>query len=261
MIAINNNTKNQLTAVIADDEDILRDYLRTLLTEIWPELKIIAEAENGNDAVALITKHKPDFAFLDIKMPGISGLSVAHNSEVNCKIVFITAYNTFAIEAFELEAVDYLLKPIYKTRLIKTVERLKSKIKQCNFEDHDLTGLLQKFSRLIVNETTYIRWVKALDQGKVYIIPVEDIRYLKAGDKYTTVVTHQKEWLIRKPVKELEDELDPNMFWRIHRSVIVNASCIVSAKRTIDGRYELQVLDCDHPLIASRSYGHRFKQM
>jgi len=263
MNKIREKNNKKITALIADDEATLRDYLQSLLSEIWPELTIIAQASNGNEALLLIREFEPDIAFLDIKMPGLTGLSVAEHINFNCHIVFITAYNEFAIKAFELEAIDYLLKPLDEKRLNKTVNRLKQQIIQSDggFEQRDLSQLLQKISQSLANENTYIRWVKALDQGKVYIIPVEDVRYLKAGDKYTTVVTHNKEYLIRKPVKELEEELDPKLFWRIHRGIIVNASCIVSASRKIDGRYELQVLNCDDTLTASRAYSYRFKQM
>ncbi|MFV2056550.1 MAG: LytR/AlgR family response regulator transcription factor [Thiohalomonadales bacterium] len=250
-----------LTAIIADDEANLRVYLGDLLGEIWPELKIIAEAANGRDAVRLIDKLEPDVAFLDINMPGLTGLDVVQKLNVDCNVVFITAYNEFAINAFELDAIDYLLKPINRGRLHKTVDRLKSHIDQGESSNPDLALLLQKFSDSITPEVGYIRWIKALDNGKVYIVPVEDVRYIKAGDKYTSVVTHEKEWLIRKSVKKLEEELNPDMFWRIHRGIIVNASCIVSAERTLDGRYELQLLNCKKSLIVSRAYGFRFKQM
>jgi len=253
-----------LTAIIADDEDNLRDYLRNLLADKWPDLEIIAEASNGDEAISIINKYKPDIAFLDIKMPGVSGLNVAqniHENYKNIKIVFITAYTDFAIKAFEFEAVDYLLKPIDKNKLQKTVERLQSQIQGGKLSNPDLSLLLQKFNDSLTPKKQYIRWIKALDKGKVYIIPIEDVRYIQAGDKYTTVVTHEKNWLIRKPVKELEAELDPDNFWRIHRGVIVNATSILSAERMIDGRYELQILDCSKPLIVSRAYGHCFKQM
>ena len=252
---------NEIRAIIADDEDTLRDYLRGMLAEIWPELTVVAEASNGNEALSLIRDLEPDIAFLDIKMPGLTGLNVAQHIGVNCHIVFITAFNEFAVKAFELEAVDYLLKPVDRDRLSKTVERLQQQMNQGEFEKPDLTQLLQKLNHSLGNDSTYIRWIKASEQGKVYVIPVEDVRYFKSGDKYTTVVTNDKQWIIRKPVKELEEELDPNMFWRIHRGVIVNASCIISASRTIDGRYEMQVLDCNDTLVASRAYAYRFKQM
>jgi DNA-binding LytR/AlgR family response regulator len=251
----------EIRAIIADDEDTLREYLRRLLAEIWPELVIVAEASNGNEALSLIRDLEPEIAFLDINMPGLTGLNVAQHIGVDCRIVFITAYNEFAVKAFELEAVDYLLKPLDKARLSKTVDRLQQQISQGAFEKPDLTQLLQKLNHSLGNDVMYIRWIKASDQGKVYVIPVEDVRYFKAGEKYTSVVTHNKQWLIRKPVKELEKELDPAMFWRIHRGVIVNASCIISASRTIDGRYEMQVMDCNDTLVASRAYAHRFKHM
>ena len=250
-----------LKAIIADDEKQLRIYLKSKLSGLWPELIIIGEAENGLEALDLIKTSRPDIAFLDIKMPGLSGIEVAGRITDNCRIVFITAYNEFAVKAFELKAVDYLLKPLDKDRLGKTVERLQQQTNQGELEKPDLTQLIQKLNHSLGNDNTYIRWIKASDQGKVYVIPVEDVRYFKAGDKYTTVVTHDKQWLIRKPVKELEEELDPNMFWRIHRGVIVNASCIISAARTIDGRYEMQVMDCNDTLVASRAYAYRFKQM
>ena len=251
-----------LNAIIVDDEDTLRNYLRHMLSDIWPELEIIGEACNGNEALSLIRELEPDIVFLDIKMPGLSGLSVASHISKESHVVFITAYDEYAVKAFELEAVDYLLKPLEKKRLLKTVERLQQQFGSSIEVRHDWGQLVDKLTRAAVhNANTYIRWIKASEQGKVHIVPIEDVCYFKAGDKYTSVITKANEWLIKKPVKELELELDPNSFWRIHRGVIVNVTNIVSATRTIDGRYEIQLLGRPETITASRAYAHRFKQM
>ncbi len=248
-------------AIIADDEATLRSYLRDMLHDIWPDLHISAEAKNGSEALNLIKELEPDVAFLDIKMPGLSGINVAHYANNSCRIVFITAYNEYAIKAFELEAVDYLLKPLEKSRLTKTISRLKQQLMQKNTIKQDWSRILDQLNTAAVNSENYIRWIKASKQGKVFVISIEDVCYFKAGDKYTRVVTQTKEWLIKKTLKELECELDPNVFWRIHRAAIVNMSFVVSASRTIDGRYKLQLMNQKTSLTVSRAYALQFKQM
>jgi len=184
-------------AIIADDEETLRSYLRDLLQDIWPDLHISAEAENGDEALHLIKELEPDIAFLDIKMPGLSGINVANYVNNSCRIIFITAYNKYAIKAFELEAVDYLLKPLEKSRLIKTVSRLKQQLTQENTINQGWSRILDKLNTGVANDKNYIYWIKASNQGKIFVIPVEDVCYFKAGDKYTSVVTKTKEWLIK----------------------------------------------------------------
>lgn len=251
---------SECSAIIADDEENLRSYLREMLAKAWPQLNIVGEAQNGNEALSLIRELKPDIAFLDIKMPGLTGISVASNISHECRVVFVTAYDDFAIKAFELEAIDYLLKPLERGRLEKTVIRLKQ-YDYSTSVSHDISEILNKLVHHEVNSTPYIRWIKASDHGKVFVVPVDEIIYLRTGDKYTSVITKTKEWLIKKPIKELEKELNPETFWRIHRSIIVNVANVTSASRIIGGRYELRIIGCKEILTTSRAYAHRFKQM
>ncbi|WP_455212584.1 LytR/AlgR family response regulator transcription factor [Kaarinaea lacus] len=252
-----------VSAIIADDEDTLRSYLIQELKKAWPELLISGEASNGIEALSLIKEEQPDVAFLDIKMPGLTGLNVANFIDKSTLVVFITAYNDYAVKAFELDALDYLLKPLDSERLAKTVARLKDKISNDSATPQDWAAIVQKINGAAStgSNPNYIRWIKASHQDNVHIIPVDDVRYFKADNKYTTVVTDNKEWLIRKPVKELETELDPDLFWRVHRGIIVNVSYIACATRTLNGRYKLQLLDVNEPILVSRAYSHLFKQM
>ena len=251
-----------ISAIIADDEDTLRDSLKRELNNLWPELVITGEAGNGIDALSLIKREQPDVAFMDIKMPGLTGLNVANFIDRNTHVVFVTAYNEFAVKAFELEALDYLLKPLSTNRLARTVARLKDKLSRADsVTGNDWAAVMRQISHAIELDNNYIRWIKASHNDKVHIIPVDDIRCFKSDNKYTAVVTHDREWLIRKPVKDLEAELDTQVFWRVHRGIIVNVSFITYASRTLNGGYKLQMLDIKEPIVVSRAYSHLFKQM
>jgi len=253
----------KIRAVIADDEDTLRGNLKEVLEKEFPEIDIVGEASNGIDALHAIKNEEPDVAFLDIKMPGLTGINVASFIEGNTYVVFVTAYNEFAVKAFEVEAVDYLLKPLEFKRLRKTVGRLKEKINNGEFTNQSWPSIIDKINNTFpaARSGNYIRWIKASQQDKVHIVPVDEIRYFKSDNKYTSVVTEHSEWIIRKPIKELEAELDPEVFWRVHRGVIVNVSHIVSASRTLNGGYKLRMLGISDPVVVSRAYAHLFKQM
>jgi DNA-binding LytR/AlgR family response regulator len=253
----------KIRAVIADDEDTLRGNLKEILEKEFPEIDIVGEAGNGIDALHAIKNEEPDVAFLDIKMPGLTGINVANFIEGNTYVVFVTAYNEFAVKAFEVEAVDYLLKPLEFKRLRKTVNRLKEKITNGEFTNQSWPTIIDKINNTFPEARSgrYIRWIKASQQDKVHIVPVDDIRYFKSDNKCTSVVTEHNEWIIRKPIKELEAELDPEVFWRVHRAVIVNASYIVNASRTLNGGYKLRVLGINDTIVVSRAYAHLFKQM
>ncbi|MCK5100502.1 MAG: response regulator transcription factor [Desulfobacteraceae bacterium] len=252
-----------VTAIIADDEKQLRLYLKNKLSQIWPELKICAEAENGIEAVELAKKHKPDIAFLDIRMPGKSGLDAA--SEINkiCNIVFITAYDQYAIDAFENEAIDYILKPVENIRLEKTVMRLKKGLETENNRPEDMAQILKKIAETIpaAQENKYLQWIRAQHGDTIRLIPVDDISVFKAIDKYTSVISKSGESLIRKTIKELEAKLDPEKFWKIHRGTIVKASAITKISKSITGKYIIKVKGHEDPLKVSRSHIHLFKQM
>ncbi len=253
----------KIKAIIADDEEQLRSYLKSRLSEIWPDLVICGEARNGQEALELIDEYRPDIAFLDIRMPGLSGMEVAKKIAGTCRIVFITAYDQYAVEAFENEAIDYLLKPVTRERLERTAKRLKEQIAASTKPPMDFSEIV---NRLVANlqdieKPGYLKWLKVQQGDSIRLIPVDDVYYFKASDKYTIVITKEGESLIRKPIKELADELDPNKFWRIHRGTIVNAECISNVSRSLTGRSVIRLKDLPETLTVSRSYAHLFKQM
>ena len=251
-------------AVIADDEKQLRIYLRSKLAKLWPELVISGEAENGHRALELIETQKPLVAFLDIKMPGLSGLEVAQRITVNCIIVFITAYDEFAIEAFENEAIDYLLKPVTDERLAKTIKRLRNRLSASPppARQH-LTATLERLLVSLENNEApgFLKWIKARHGEDVRLIAVEEVCYFKAEDKYTVVRTPAGESLIKKGIRQLTTELDPDQFWRIHRSTIINVKFIDRINRSFAGRLTIKLENLPEVLTVSRSYSHLFKQM
>src|SRR5512147_2079546 len=253
-------------AIIADDERLMREQLRTRLLDVWPELEIVAEAKNGEEAVAAVREHAPDLAFLDIRMPGMTGIEAARAIGDACHIVFITAYNEYAVDAFEHGAVDYVLKPAERERLEVTVARLKKRLGQ---RPSDLGELLAKLSaRLDAAETPgatkasgRLQWIQASVGQQLKLIPVADILFFTSDEKYTRVQTETFEALIRKPIKELVEELDPEKFCQIHRSTIVNADAIAGVTRDFRGRQLVQVRGRPDKLEVSRNYTHLFKQM
>jgi DNA-binding LytR/AlgR family response regulator len=253
----------EIKAIIADDEKQLRSHLKSMLSKVWPDLIICGEARNGREALELIEKHRPDIAFLDIRMPGLSGMEVAGKVAGSCWVVFVTAYDQYAIEAFENEAVDYLLKPVTRERLEKTARRLKEQIDSYT---EPPVGFSEIVNKLIVNlqdmkTPGYLQWLKVQKRDGIRLIPVDEAYYFKASDKYTMVITKEGESLIRKPIKDLADELDPDKFWRVHRGTIVNAGCISEVSRSLTGRSVIRLKDVPETLAVSRSYANLFKQM
>ncbi len=252
----------QVTAIIADDEENLRISICLLLKRLWPELKILGQAQNGIEAVSLIEHEKPDIAFLDIKMPGLSGVNVAKKVSNACKIVFITAYDQFAVQAFESEAVDYILKPVTQKRLKTTIVRLKKQlIEQDRSPEFDLK--MEKVLQVLENKEIpdYLRLIKVKTGSDLRFVPVSQVLYFKAEDKYTIVQTATNEFLIKTPIKDLENDLDPKHFWRVHRSAIVNIEKIQVIKRSFTNQMIIGFDQTDHTLAVSRSYEHLFKQM
>jgi DNA-binding LytR/AlgR family response regulator len=250
-------------AIIADDEEQLRIYLRSKLSGLWPELDICAEAENGLKALELIEKNRPDIAFLDINMPGLSGLEVAKNIAFNCRVVFITAYDQYAIEAFENEAIDYLLKPVTDDRLVKTVQRLQKQIADASPSPADIAETLERFMSTVKNREApgFLKWIKVRHGEDVRLISVDEVCYFKAEDKYTVVKTPTGESLIKKSIRQLATALDPDQFWRIHRGTIINVNFIDRINRSFAGRLTIKLEDLPETLTVSRSYSHLFKQM
>ena len=250
------------TAIIADDERLMREQLRSRLEQVWPELTILDEAKNGEEAVQMVNEHNPDFAFLDIRMPVKTGIEAARDIGAAAHIVFITAYDQYAIEAFEHGAVDYVLKPADVERLSKTAERLKARIRS-QAQPPDMSNMLTQLARQmgIGPKPSYLQWIQASIGQELRLIPVEEILFFQSDEKYTRVQTSTYEALIRKPVRDLAEELDPALFWQIHRSTLVNAKAISGVVRDLRGRHLVQVKGLTEKLEVSRSFVHLFKQM
>jgi len=256
------------TAIIADDERLMRDLLRTRLSQVWPELQIIGEAKNGDEAVQLVDELKPDLTFLDIRMPGKSGMEAARDIGDASEVVFVTAYDQYAVEAFERGAVDYVLKPPEPERLRITVERLKERLAtpgpsptSANVSDTVSAMLSQLAEKIAAPKPKYLQWIQASIGQDLRMIPVEDILFFRSDEKYTCVQTEKFEALIRKPVRDLADELDPSLFWQIHRATLVNVNAIEGVTRDIRGRHLVLVKGRPDKLEVSRSFLHLFKQM
>ena len=248
------------TAIIADDEEPMRQLLRARLQEAWPQLRIVAEAANGVEAIALTGLHQPDIVFLDIRMPGLSGIEAARMLFNRCHIVFVTAYDQYAIEAFEQGALDYLLKPAGGERLKTTCERLQARLgKSPDNIERQLTQLLAHTAQRKPQE--YLKWIQAQVGTSLRMISTREVLFFQADEKYTRVQTLEGEVLIRKTLKELEDELDPKEFWRIHRSTLVRVDAIAEVKRDLRGRQMVRVRNSDEELEVSRGNTHLFQQM
>ena len=243
------------TAVIAEDEPLLRAQLKSRLAQAWPELAIVAEAGNGEEAQRLIDAHAPDVVFLDIRMPVRSGIDVARALSGRIHVVFVTAYDEYAVAAFEEGAADYVLKPVTAERLARVVARLKPRVAAPPLPIAEL------LARLAERDGGPLRWIRASLGAAMQLIPTEDVIYFQAEDKYTKVVTAGAEALIRKPIKELYDELDPEAFWQIHRGTIVNLRAILRVER--DWRDQPVILLRQRPekLTVSRTFASRFKAM
>lgn len=247
-------------ALVADDEAHLAQHLVTRLKALWPELELLAPAANGIDALRRINDEEPEIAFLDIRMPGLTGLEAASRVEARPHVVFVTAFDQYAVEAFDREAVDYLLKPVGDERLLKCIERLKRKL-QGDEHPPALDEMLARLSRALpAGGAGRLRWVRALKGETVQQIAVDEILYFQASDKYTCVITREGESLIRTPLSELSPQLDGEVFWQIHRSTLVNMNEVASTRRDIGGRVFVKLKDGTE-LAVSRAYAHLFKQM
>lgn len=284
------------TALIADDERLMREQLRARLAEVWPELQIVAEARNGLEAVALTEQHHPGIVFLDIRMPGLTGVDAARqiaqlptHDEVadhwpGCEVVFITAYDQYAVEAFEQGVVDYVLKPAERERLQLTVARIRQRMAARSAQAGGGTGaeggvtagevapmpahtpdmqqLLQKLaSQLNPAAPPKLQWIQASVGQSIQMIPVEEVLFFISDEKYTRVQTATTEALIRKPIKELLEELDMALFWQIHRSTLVNTRAIAGVTRDLRGRQLVSVKGHPEKLEVSRSFTGLFKGM
>jgi DNA-binding LytR/AlgR family response regulator len=247
------------TAIVAEDEPILRAQLEGKLRRLWPELDIVASVEDGAAAVDALEEHKPDYLFLDIQMPEMTGVEVARQVGDRCHVVFVTAYDQYAIQAFETGAVDYLLKPVTDERLATTIERLKSRAAS---EPADLKAVLERLSdRINGGKRERLQWIKATVGQNLRLIPVAEVLFFQSVEKYTRVALADGEALIKTPIRELLDGLDPEVFWQIHRSTIVNANAIAGVTRDFRGQAHVKIKGKDESLVVSRIYSHLFKQM
>jgi DNA-binding LytR/AlgR family response regulator len=245
------------TAIIAEDERVLREDLRARLTALWPALEIVAEAANGVEALWLIEQQAPDVLFLDIQMPGLTGLQLARQTQERCHVVFVTAYEAHAVAAFEQGAVDYVLKPYDSARLALTVQRVKERL---NTPPRSLDGLLAELATVLPRRD-YLRWINAPDRDSVRLIAVDDVLYFQADMGYTRVVTPDGDTLIQRSLKELQEQLDPTYFWPIHRSTIVNANAIAGVTRDLRGRVFARLKSRAEKLPVSEAHEHLFRKM
>ncbi|BBB59793.1 DNA-binding response regulator [Undibacterium sp. KW1] len=254
----------QITALIADDEPLLREHLRTNLARLWPELHIVDEARNGREAIEMFDIHQPDIVFLDVHMPGMNGIEAARAIARRAHIVFFTAYEQYAVQAFEQGALDYLVKPIVEARLADTIKRLQQRLTQTTSLTANYDTLLDRMAtdmRQRSQKPAYLQWIKASIGNSVRLIPVEQIAFLRSDDKYTLVAWDGGDALIRKSIRELSDELDPDCFAQTHRSVIVNLHYVSEVTRGMNETAELHIRGRPDVLPVSRSYLHLFRQM
>jgi len=250
------------TAVVADDERLMRVQIIARLKEAWPELSIVGEASNGHEAIAIVQSLEPDIVFLDISMPGMDGIQAAQALAGQVHVVFVTAYDQYAISAFEHGAVDYVLKPAEPERMALTCQRLRARLQQKPDPMDDLLAQLsQRLGAGGLKPREYMRWVQASVGANIRMIPTSDILFFRAEDKYTRVQTQRFEALIRKPIKELIDELDPDEFWQIHRSTVVRVDAVNHVSRDFRGKQIVHVKGSEEKLEVSRTFNHLFKQM
>jgi len=264
----------EITALICDDEPLLREQLAARLSQCWPNLIIVAEAANGAEAIARYAMHHADVVFLDIHMPLVNGLDAgkaiiaqAMSLKRRVEIIFVTAFDQYAIEAFAQGAIDYVLKPYDIERLTETIERVKWRIQRGVSDGTEaqttasLTNAILQLHSKIDPGSRYLQWIKASVGQTVRLIPIEDVLYFQSDEKYTSVVMEDSEVLIRKSIKELLGELDPNRFWQIHRATIVNTRAIAGVTRGMRDQADMKVRGRSEILTVSRNFTHLFKQM
>ena len=257
------------SALIADDEPLLRDALRRQLAMVWPELEVVAEARNGREAVRLFDERRPDICFLDVHMPGLSGVDAAKHIGRRAHVVFVTAYDHYAVQAFAQGALDYLLKPVEQARLADTVSRIKERLHAARpaiNTEHLLQQLSEQLATLQGEVAKHgLRWIRAQAGKTLRLIAIDDVDYLRSEAKYTTVAWRDggnpAEAMVRTPLKELLDQLDAEQFVQVHRSVVVNLRAISHLKRHDNETAEIHIKGRDDVLPVSRNYLHRFRQM
>ena len=252
------------TALIADDEPLLRDQLAAHLARLWPELDVVAQARNGREAVELFDALRPSVVFLDVHMPGMSGIEAARAIARRAALVFVTAYEQYAVQAFEQGALDYLVKPFDEARLADTVQRLKERLARPAAPPAALDGVLEQLARALGERgaaRAYLQWIKASVGATLRLIPVEQVAFLRSDEKYTLVAWDGGEALIRTGIRELAEQLDPERFVQVHRSVIVNLHRVAQVVRGPNETAEVHLSGRPEVLPVSRSFLHVFRQM
>ena len=252
------------TALIADDEPLLRESLCRQLARLWPELQVVAEARNGREAVELFDLHAPQVVYLDVPMPGLNGIEAARGIARRAQIVFVTAYEQYAVQAFEHGAIDYLDKPVDEARLADTVARLQGRLARAAEPLPGTEAVLESLAdelRRRAAPRAHLQWIKASVGQSVRLIPVEQVAYLRSDEKYTLVAWDGGEALIRKTIRELADDLDPDRFAQVHRSVIVNLHRVTQVTRNLNETADLHLAGRSEVLPVSRSFLHLFRQM
>jgi DNA-binding LytR/AlgR family response regulator len=246
----------QLTAVIAEDEPLLRQEIRESLRTLWPDLLICAEATDGLDAIQAVDRLAPDILFLDIQMPGATGLEVAAHVSGKVHVVFISAFDQHALAAFERGAIDYILKPISTARLKLAVERLQMRLRHPPVDLRQLAELLRHGG---AHEAQYLKWLSVPDGSELRIVTAAEVCYLRADNKYTTLVTRNAAFLLSTTLKQMKEKLDPALFWQIHRSIIVNVSAIDTIYRSFRGSLEVKLKERTEILPVSSANAHLFR--
>ena len=257
-------TGTAATALIADDEPLLRESLRSHLARLWPDLAIVAEARNGREAVELFDTHQPQVVFLDVHMPGQNGIEAGRSIARRAQVVFVTAYEQYAVQAFEQGAIDYLVKPVDPARLADTVQRLKERLARAAEPLPGTEAVLEHLAdemRRRAAPRAWLQWIKASVGTSVRLIPVEQVAFLRSDEKYTLVAWDGGEALIRKTIRELADELDPERFAQVHRSVIVNLHRVREVTRGLNETADIHLTGRSEVLPVSRSFLHLFRQM
>lgn len=246
-----------MKAIIAEDEKHLADDLQARLQRLWPELQIVAVVHDGLAAARALVEHHPDLAFLDICMPGKTGLQAAHDAPSGCRVVFVTAYDEYAVQAFELAVADYLLKPVSDERLASCVARLQQPLAAAS------DAVLERLQQLLASShrPEPLRWLRAQVGETVRMVAVDDVCCLQSADKYTLLLTRDAELVLRTPLKDLVTQLDPRQFWQVHRGAVVQVGQIVSAHQSILGKVTLTLRDRPEKIAVSRRYAHLFRQM
>jgi DNA-binding LytR/AlgR family response regulator len=260
-------TAQRPTALIADDEPLLRDELARLLAAAWPELVVVAQARNGREALDLFAEHEPDVCFLDVRMPGLTGIEAARDIGRRAHVVFVTAYDRYAVEAFAQGVLDYLVKPVEPERLAETVARIRERLRAAQ-PAVDMDGLLREIAAQMQRGGAEqpLRWIRASVGQTVHVIPVEDVDFLRSNEKYTLIAWRDdagqaREAVIRMPLKELVAQLDPAQFAQVHRSVVVNLRSVARVIRGPNETADVHLKGRAEVLPVSRTYLHVFRQM